>query len=109
MVLLWNEEIEEAVRLWNDELFNEESLEKWKKGISEILNFFIAKKQYSFTYNIFKENKFEIKDRYKPIYFALLHFMGTEYEMERKKMGPEFKETVDEIIETIIKLQKDYG
>lgn len=109
MILLWNEEIEEAVKLWNDEFFNEESLEKWKKGISDILNFFIAKKQYSFTYNIFKENKFEIKDRYKPIYYALLHFMGSKYEMERKKMGPELKETVDEIIDTIIKLQEDYG
>ena len=109
MILLWNEEIEEAVRLWNDEMFKQESLEKRKKEISEILNFFIAKKQYSFTYNVFKENKFEIKDRYKPIYYALLHFMGSKYEMERKKMGPELKETVDEIIDTIIKLQEDYG
>ena len=71
---------------------------------SELLKRIQAEKE-----QLVKENKFEIKDRYKPIYYALLHFMGSKYEMERKKMGPELKETVDEIIDTIIKLQEDYG
>ncbi|HED36784.1 MAG TPA: sel1 repeat family protein [Ignavibacteria bacterium] len=109
MVLLWNDEIEESIKIWKSELFKEEYINRWIKGISEIFNFFIAKKQYNFVYKVFTENKFEIKERYKPIYFALLHFMGGKYETERKKMGPELKETVDEIITAIKQMGKDYS
>ncbi len=109
MVLLWNDEIEEAVKIWKSELFKEEYVIKWIKEISEIFNFFIAKKQYNFVYKLFTENKFGIKERYKPIYFALLHFMGGKYETEKKKMGPELKETVDEIITAIKQMGKDYS
>ncbi|MCF7859554.1 MAG: tetratricopeptide repeat protein [Candidatus Cloacimonetes bacterium] len=108
MVLLWNDEIELAVNTWKAELFKEEYIVKLVKEISEIFNFFIAKKQYNFIYKLFQENEFEIKERYKPIYFALLHFMGSKYEMEKKKMGPELKETVDEVISVIKQLEKDY-
>ncbi|MCP4969037.1 MAG: sel1 repeat family protein, partial [Arcobacter sp.] len=108
MVLLWNDDIEGAVKTWKTELFKEEYIVKWIKEISATLNFFIAKNQYNFVYKLFKENKFEIKERYKPIYFALLHFMGEKYLDESKKMGHELKETVDEVINTIKQMEKDY-
>ena len=108
VVLLWNDDIEDAVNTWKTELFKEEYIDKWIKEISEILNFFIAKKQNNFIYKLFQENKFEIKERYKPIYYALLHFMGEKYLDESRKMGPELKETVDEIIETVKQMEKDY-
>jgi len=107
-VLLWNDEIEEAVKIWETELLKKENIEKRTMYISDILNFFIAKKQYNFVYNLFQENKFGIKERLKPIYYALLSFMDKSYEDEAKKMGPELKETVDEIIATIKQLEKDY-
>jgi TPR repeat protein len=109
IMLLWNDEIEEAVKAWETELFKEEYISKNIKEISFLFNFFIAKQQYNFIYKLFTENQFELKERYKPIYFALLHFMSSKYDMERDKMGPELKETVDEIVENIKQLAKDYS
>ncbi len=108
-ILLWNDKIEEAVKVWENDLFKKEIIEESTISISIVLNFFISKKQYNFVYNIFKENKFGIKERVKPIYYALLSFMGKNFEDEAKKMGSELKETVDEIIETINLLERDYS
>ena len=70
---------------------------------------FIAKKQYNFVYKIFNENKFEIKNKYKPIYYALLTLMGDKQKDELRRMGGKLQDTVDEIIEKIKQLAKDYA
>ena len=108
MILLWNNEIENAISIGKNDLFTEENINKWKMDITEVLNFFIAKKQYNFIYKLFQENKFEIKEKYKPVYYALLSFMGEKYSDEFKKMGSELKETVDEIITEINRLSEEY-
>jgi len=107
-ILLWNNEIEEAVAVYQKNFDNEEIQKAVNEYVPFILLMFIAKKQYHFVYNLFSENKFEIKDKYKPIYYALLFLMGEEYSDEFKKMGSELKETVDEIIETIKQMSIDY-
>jgi tetratricopeptide (TPR) repeat protein len=108
LVSLWNDDIESAISVWKNDLFNEEYIDERKKEITKVLNFFIAKKQYNFVYKLFVENKFEIKEKYKPVYYALLSFMGEKYSDKFKKMGPELKETVDEIIEEINRLAEEY-
>ena len=50
-----------------------------------------------------------MKDRSKPIYYALMHFMKKELPDEYLKMGGELKETVDEIVEKNHLLAKDYA
>jgi TPR repeat protein len=108
VILLWNNEIEEAVAVYQKNFDNEEIQKEVNEYVPFILLMFTAKKQYHFVYNLFSENKFEIKDKYKPIYYALLFLMGEEYSDEFKKMGSELKETVDEIIETIKQMSIDY-
>ncbi len=68
----------------------------------------IAKKQYHLALNIFNENPHKFKDRFKPVYYALMSFMKDEYPNEYLKMGGELKETVDEIIEKINEMEKAY-
>ncbi|NOY59973.1 MAG: ATPase, partial [Calditrichaeota bacterium] len=68
----------------------------------------LAKKQYHLTYKIFKENPYALKDRFKPIYYALMYFMQDEYPNEYRKMGGELKQTVEEIIAKVHQLEKDY-
>jgi len=107
LALLWNNEIEKAVQMFNE--FNEKGEIINLKGFMErILLLFLAKKQVYFVYKLFKENKFDIKDRYKPIYYALMHFMQDDYPDEYKKMGPELKQTVEEIIDRVNQMAIDY-
>ena len=42
-----------------------------------------------------------LKDRFKPIYYALMYFMKDKYPNEYLKVGAELKETVEEVIKEI--------
>ena len=108
MILLWNDDIEQAVSVADNFLADKESYEKFPQNINMILLLLMAKKQYHLALKIFNENPFQLKDRFKPIYYALMYFLQDEYPNEYRKMGAELKETVDEIIAEIKQLAKDY-
>lgn len=108
IILLWNDEIETALETIN-ELKENEELYEYSGIFASILMFLLAKKQFHFTYKLFKENKFDIKDRYKPIYYTLMHFMRDTYPDEYKKMGVEIKRTVEELIEKVNRMAIDYA
>ena len=108
MILLWNDEIEKALEISRDFMESKKSYEKISSDIRDFLMLLIAKKQYHTTLKIFNENPFSLKDRYKPVYYALMYFLQDEYPNEYRKMGSELKETVEEIIKKIGQLEKDY-
>jgi len=107
-ILLWNDEIEKALKVSEYFLKSEEAYDKFSTDIRDFLMLLIAKKQYHTTLKIFSENPFSLKDRYKPVYYALMYFLQDEYPNEYRKMGSELKETVEEIIKKIGQLEKDY-
>jgi len=108
MVLLWNNQIEKAYEIAQAFLSDLTFIEKYSQDISLFLRLLIAKKQYHLTLKIFNENPHQLKDRFKPIYYALMYFMQDEYPNEYRKMGGELTQTVEEIIEDIRQLEKDY-
>lgn len=108
-ILLWHNEIEKAIEVSKEFLDKEESYTKFSKDIELFLLLLLVKKQYHFVLNLFKENKFEIQDRYKPIYYALMSLMQNEFPDEIKRMGSELEETVQEILQEIERLSKDYA
>lgn len=106
-VNLWNDNIGESLKL----ILNLLSSSKELDCIDELTTYFkilMAKGQYNSAFKLFSENNTELKDRFRPIYYALIYFMGEEYEVEYRKMGSEIKETVEEIIEEIKQLEKIY-
>lgn len=107
-ILLWHNEIEKAIEVSKEFLDKEESYIEFSKDIELFLLLLLAKKQYHHVLNLFKENKFEIQDRYKPIYYALMSLMQNEFPDEIKRMGSELEETVQEILLEIERLSKDY-
>lgn len=107
ITLLWNNEIEKAVEAIETFMDDEEN-PHLRGDFESILLFLLVKKQFYFTHKLFKENKFDIKDRYKPFYYVLMHFMRDTYPDEYRKMGPELKETVEEIIEKVDRMAIDY-
>ena len=105
-ILIWNNKIDEALNHLKEvlpEIANEVRLDS---SLSLLL--LIAKKQYYLTLKLFVEKAYNLKERYRPIYYALMYFMQDEYPNEYKKMGGELKETVEEIIARINQLGEDY-
>jgi hypothetical protein len=108
VILLWHDEIEKAIEVSKKFMDNEESYKQFSSDIELFILMLIAKKQYHYVLKLFKENKFNLFDKYKPIYYALMHLMQDEFPDEIKKMGDELEETVNEILEQINKLSQKY-
>lgn len=109
MILLWNNKIEEALKLPKEFIEDNEIFEKYNDDMALFFMLLIAKKQCNFTLKLFKENKFNLLDKYKPIYYALMYFMQDDYPSEYKKMGEEIKETVAEVVDVIKQMAVDYA
>ncbi|MCH7674336.1 hypothetical protein IH879_05210 [candidate division KSB1 bacterium] len=108
MILLWHNEIDKATKIAQGFLKDEDSFDRFPEDISLFLMVLMAKKQYHLAFKIFTENPFNLKDRFKPVYYALMSFMQKEYPNEYRKMGGELKQTVEEILQKIQQLAKDY-
>lgn len=104
-VLLWNNKIKEGTEEFNKLLegFPEE------KELSFFLLLFIAKKQYHTILNLFNNPIYQLKDKYKLQYYALMHFMKDEFPNEYLKMGSELEPAVKNIIEGVKQMAIDYA
>lgn len=108
-ILLWNNEINESFNsimycLNNYSKDGYVNLEYFQKLILLLL----SKKQYHFTYFIFEKLELNLKERIKPIYYALMFHMQNEYPNEYLKMGEELKQPVEDILKKIEVMTVDY-
>lgn len=111
-VLLWNNKYKEAKKVSSDFFGNIESYEKFSEGIIDYILLLISKGRFEDAFELFGEemgSKFSLKDRFKPVYFALMHYMKETHPLEYLKMGEELKETVEEIIVKIEEKKKMYS
>jgi len=108
IILLWNNHIEESYQVTQDFLLDFAFIEKYHSDTSFFLLLLIAKKQLHLALKIFNENPLQLKDRFKPIYYALMYFMQDEFPNEYRKMGEELSQTVQEIIEKVHNLAEQY-
>ncbi|MGM9510421.1 hypothetical protein ACS5NO_21990 [Larkinella sp. GY13] len=95
-----------------------ESEEKIKKEFPDIirpdlwetfLKLLLAKKQYHTAYHYFQQEEWQLKDRFKPLYYATLHYLRDEYPTDYLRMGPELKETVEDVIKEVEQMAIDYA
>ncbi len=106
MILLWNDEIEEAIEISKEFMTNEESFEEFPQDIMDFLLMLMAKGQYNYLSKLFEENRFNLKDRYKPVYYALVYLKNDKDEYMR--IGEELKETVEDIVNRINIMKIEY-
>ena len=78
-------------------------LEDWcgKDELEERVFYLITKKQYYAAYNLFQEYEELLKERLKPLWYALMHLMRDEFPDEYLRMPAEMAETVQEILEKV--------
>ncbi|MCD4818980.1 MAG: hypothetical protein K8S23_09840 [Candidatus Cloacimonetes bacterium] len=107
IILLWNNKIEQSIKYFQEFMNDEFNIDNEKQRINNYLQQLIAKKQYHSVLKIFNKNQYQLKDRFKPIYYALMYFMQEEYPNEYIKMGSELKQTVEEIIANINEMAEE--
>ena len=110
-VLLWNNEFEES-SIHFEKLNESEPYLSASEGWIDYLFLLLAKSQYPFLYTYLTSEKAEtlhLKDRFKPIWYALMHYMKDLYPTEYLRIPPELKETVQEIIAKVEQMRVDYA
>ena len=110
-IYLWHNRIGDALKLANRVVYNTERIQNDPIRITEFLMLLIAKDQSWVVYEIFSRGegiRLKLKDRLKPLWYALMYFMQEEHPSEYLKMGPELKETVEEIIARVEEMRKQY-
>lgn len=73
------------------------------------LSLLIAKKQLHKAKEIMEIPEYQLKDKLKPIWYALMTLMQDEFPHEIKKMGSELQESVDEVLAEIKEFEVRYA
>jgi len=107
VILLWNENVSlsyEKFIQWldykSDELNNND--------VMIYLTLLIAKNQYYKAKELMEIPKYQLKDKYKPIWYALMTLIQDKYPHEIKRMGNELQESVDEVLQKIEETRQKY-
>lgn len=108
IALLWNEKFSKSYEKFLEFLEYEESLEI-EHNIIVYLSLLLSKGQFYKAKEFFEMEKYQLKDRYKPIWYALMKLMEKEFPDEIKKMGSELTESVDEVLLEIEGLKIKYA
>ncbi|WP_294962822.1 winged helix-turn-helix domain-containing protein [Sulfurimonas sp.] len=76
-------------------------LQKSEMNLYYYLTLLISKGQYYQAKKFLEIPEYQLKERYKPIWYALMTLMQDDFPNEIKKMGSELKESVDEVLKEI--------
>ncbi len=106
--LLWHDRYAESVAAFRQFLqFGQ--LDRFENVITPYLVFLLAKKQHHLLLELFTEEASRLRERCKPVYYALMQRLQDEYPKEYKKMGEELRQTVEEILAAADSMAQTYG
>jgi TPR repeat protein/DNA-binding transcriptional regulator GbsR (MarR family) len=94
-------------------IFYDEAIIEQSKEVMEYTAIpLLARQHYQLLHDTFTSPQAEalhLKDRLKPIWYALMYYLQDQYPNEYLRMGDELKETVEEIIAEVEKLREEMG
>ncbi len=106
--LLWNDHYAESVAAFRQFLeFGQ--LKRFEGVITLYLILLLAKKQHHLLLELFADEPSRLRERCKPVYYALMQRLQDEYPKEYKKMGEELRQTVEEILAEADSMAQTYG
>ena len=108
IVMLWNEEFSLSYEMFAEWLTYGNAVDS-ESDVSIYLNLLIAKGQYYKAKELLEIEEYQLKERYKPIWYALMTLMQKEFPNEIKKMGSELQESVNSVLDEIDNLAKKYN
>ncbi|WP_321777209.1 winged helix-turn-helix domain-containing protein [Sulfurimonas sp.] len=104
IALLWNEKYSDSYEIFINLIKSEIFV-----TVSNYLRLLISKGQYYQAKKFLEMPEYQLKERYKPIWYALMTLMQDDFPHEIKKMGSELKESVDEVLKEIEVYKKKYA
>ncbi len=107
LIQLWNDLFSESYTTFTDWLQTYKDTIK-NNDIIEYLTLLLAKKQLHRAKTLFELPEHQLKDRFKPFWYALARLMGDEMKTESAKMGRELEESVMEILARVNEYQGKY-
>lgn len=107
-VKLWAEKFNESFDFF-DKYLNSDPQTRHEDLISFFILLLMSKGQYQKAKHYFEKEEYQLKDRLKPIWFALMTLMQDEFPNEIKKMGSELQETVDEMLARVKRMESKYA
>ncbi|GAB3767110.1 tetratricopeptide repeat protein [Spirosoma pomorum] len=105
-ILLWNNQSDKALEKANNFLHDELFIRSMKKELLNYLILLCAKGQITFTQEYLENSAFQVLEKYKPLYYAVLKLLNHQ---EFLRMPNELEQIVDEIIATIKKIEIEYN
>lgn len=78
-------------------------------NLKDYLIVLISKGQHYQAKKFLEVPEYQLKERYKPIWYALMTLMQDDFPNEIKKMGSELKESVDEVLKEIEVYKEKYA
>ena len=107
LILLWKDNLEESYVIFLEFLIYDNTLE-FENNITLYLILLISKGQFYKAKEFLELPQYQLKERYKPIWYALMTLMEKDFPSEIKKMGSELKQSVGEILEVIEEYKVKY-
>jgi TPR repeat protein len=107
-LLLWNNNDKKSIKQIKKVLYEPDKHSHFVENMIDYFLLLLAKKKFHISYQLFSDFSY-LKQQFKPIYYALMHFLKDEYPQEYLKMGSELEETVNEIFLKIDEKAKYYG
>ncbi|MCP4575915.1 MAG: NACHT domain-containing protein [Deltaproteobacteria bacterium] len=101
ILLIHNGDFKKAANVFMDFLNAIEKSADFHQHISNFLILLMARKQFHLAHDIFEDKRYQLNERIKPVYFALMKLMHEEHPKEFKRMGAEVGETVNEVLAKI--------
>ena len=108
VIELWLENFSHSYEMFLEWMKYDEAVSN-KADMSLYMNLLIAKGQRYKAKAFLEMPEYQLKERYKPIWYALMSLMQDDFPHEIKKMGSELKDTVDEVLEEIERLRVKYA
>ncbi|MDF1878151.1 winged helix-turn-helix transcriptional regulator [Sulfurimonas sp. SAG-AH-194-C20] len=108
LLLLWNEDFTQSYDEYAEYLIYPGAAGT-KDNNTIYFTLLISKGQHYQAKKFLEMKEYQLKERYKPIWYALMTLMQDEFPHEIKKMGSELQESVDEVLKEIEVYKEKYA
>ncbi len=108
VVLLWGNEFSKSYKLFIEWMNYGDKIILQSHTVL-YLNLLIAKKQLYKTKEFMELPEYCLKEKLKPVWYALMTLMQDDFPDELKKMGGELTESVGEVLDEIKRLSEKYA
>ncbi len=108
LMLLWHDQFDRFREISQEFIEIEKFMSGLNHDFENYLIYLMAFGKYDYVYELFEKNQHDVKDVYRPLYYALMFYMQDVYPDEFRRMGEELHQTVEEIVDKIQKLKEDY-